>query len=158
MQSKWKWLEDNIKNHTPTLKKLVHILFIPVHIKRNLSCAKKFIQLLEEVSHLHRYPEFIQPKVLWVEEGSWRKIYFCINWNERNERSKCEGIKDRAEHQHIRSISITTYVQEKISHHLWKQIINMPTMKLVFELLRLLNRTLKYYKWNNVKEYIIIIK
>ena len=116
MQSKWKWLEDNIKNHTPTLKKIVHILFIPVHIKRNLSCAKISIQLLEKVIHLHRYPEFIQPKVLWVEEGSWRKNHFCINWNERRERIIGKEINDRAEHQHIRSISFTTYVQEKISY------------------------------------------
>ena len=72
----------------PLLKNThVYSTFNPVYIKRNLSCAKKSIQLLEEVNHLHRYPEFIQPKiVMWVEEGSWRKNYFCMNWNERRRR------------------------------------------------------------------------
>ena len=107
------------KKTTHPLLKNTHVYstFNPVYIKRNLSYAKKSIQLLEEVSHLHRYPEFIQPKFCeWKKEVDGKIIFAWTGMND-----ECEGIKDRAEHQHIRSISFTTYVREKISHHLWRQ-------------------------------------
>ena len=104
------------KKTTHPLLKNTHVYstFNPVYIKRNLSCAKKSIQLLEEVNHLHRYPEFIQPKKWWVDEGSWWEKstiqIFAWLWI----------VKDRAASTSLYSSISSTKVdlREKISHHL----------------------------------------
>ena len=79
--------------------------------KNPFSCLRRWITFIVILSSFN-------PKLWceWKKEVDGRIIFAWIGMNNEG-----KEIKDPAEHQHIRSISFTTYVREKISHHLWRQ-------------------------------------
>ena len=123
----YKKLYTHSKKNSRIFRSLLYISKETCHMPKNpFSCLRRLVTFIVILSSFN--PSFVSGRRKLTE----KLFLHQLKWTKRNEWGECEEIKDRAEHQHIRSISFTTYEQEKISHHLWRQIVNMPTMELVF--------------------------